>query len=69
MLFERAVLQGPHRAGLRSAYRRRSKGRIRHSGFALSGPAIGDGDFGTGIAELEETARLPHQVIDRWFED
>jgi len=34
MLFEGAVLQGSHPAGLRPAYRSRSKGRIRQSGFA-----------------------------------
>ena len=34
MLFEGAVLQGSHPAGLRPAYRSRSRGCIRHSGFA-----------------------------------
>ena len=33
MLFEGAVLQEPHPAGLRPAYRPRSKGRILQSGF------------------------------------
>jgi hypothetical protein len=34
MLFEGAVLQGPHPAGLRPAYRPRASGRIRQSEFA-----------------------------------